>query len=201
MARLPPVVRGSADFVPLIGAQVERRRHGRRKGGSQSARYCDAVWFRHLAAISGVAGFRLGHVGEIGPGSSLGLGLAALLCGASRYTALDVVAHANLNTNETVLDDLVSLLEDDAPVPNQDEFPRVVPRLDSLRLPSDILKGIGAISLDGVRARVEQLRFSLKHPGHGDSLIEYRVPSHDARCIRPQSVDFLFSQCRARARR
>jgi len=52
MARLPPVVRGSADFVPLIGAQVERRRHGRRKGGSQSARYCDAVWFRHLAAIS-----------------------------------------------------------------------------------------------------------------------------------------------------
>jgi len=200
MARLPPVVRGSADFVPLIGAQVERRRHGRRKGGSQSARYCDAVWFRHLAAIS-ESRFPPRTRSRYSPGSSLGLGLAALLCGASRYTALDVVAHANLDTNETVLDDLVSLLEDDAPVPNQDEFPRVVPRLDSLRLPSDILKGIGAISLDGVRARVEQLRFSLKHPGHADSLIEYRVPSHDARCIRPQSVDFLFSQCRARARR
>jgi hypothetical protein len=145
-------------------------------------------------AVSRLTGFHFGHVAELGPGSSLGMGLLALLCGAKKYTALDVVPHASLETNEAVLDDLVRLLETDAPIPTQDEFPRVIPRLDTIHVPSEILLLLGAPPVDELLCRVEQLRFSLRHPEHGDSLIEYRVPWQDEHLIRPHNIDFLFSQ-------
>src|SRR5689334_3926898 len=52
-------------------------------GGSSSARYCYSVWLRHLSMAA-----RLGlntdpkDVAELGPGHSIGVGLAALLSGA-----------------------------------------------------------------------------------------------------------------------
>src|SRR4051794_32779193 len=56
-----------------------------------SSRSCYSVWLRHLVAIQ-QAGVSLQPrvVAEIGPGGSLGVGVAALLSGASRYLAFDV---------------------------------------------------------------------------------------------------------------
>jgi hypothetical protein len=62
-------------------------------GGSDSARYCYAAWLRHLASFSDVAPeLRPRVAAEMGPGDSLGLGIAALLSGVERYAALDVLA-------------------------------------------------------------------------------------------------------------
>jgi hypothetical protein len=51
---------------------------------------------------------------EVGPGDSLGIGLAALLCGVEHYIALDVVRYAQTTRNLQILDELIALLRDRA---------------------------------------------------------------------------------------
>jgi hypothetical protein len=48
---------------------------------------------------------------EIGPGNSIGVGLAALLSGTNRYIAFDSVRHTDLKQDERVLDELVILFQ------------------------------------------------------------------------------------------
>ncbi len=79
-------------------------------GLASSARYCYATWLHHLVCAD-----RQGlnncpeAVAEIGPGSSLGVGLAALISGSHKYYALDDVQHATRGTNLKVFDELVRL--------------------------------------------------------------------------------------------
>ena len=125
--KVPHLVKGLLTYVPPVNAW--RLRRGT-TGGSNSARYCYAVWLRHLVVVSR-HGFKLdgAAIGELGPGDSIGTGLAALLAGASRYVGLDVVpysAHANL---EQLLDELTELYARQEPIPGHDEFPAIRPRL------------------------------------------------------------------------
>jgi hypothetical protein len=83
-----------------------------------------------------------GVVAELGPGGSLGVGIAALLTGAARYLAFDVVAHANVERNIIVLDELVELVElfrARSAIPDGNEFPDVSPRLEDYRFPEETL--------------------------------------------------------------
>src|SRR5262245_22309033 len=94
--------------LPPISHILQEKAKG--TGGSVSAEYCYSVWLRHLvtAAECGLNSDPK-TVAELGPGDSLGVGLAALLSGAERYYALDVVEHANAAHNIVVLDALVEL--------------------------------------------------------------------------------------------
>ena len=72
----------------------------RRTGGTDSARYCYSVWLRHLVLLH--ASGRMRHrvprvVAELGPGDSIGIGIAALLSGAEKYYAFDVVRYSDLD--------------------------------------------------------------------------------------------------------
>jgi len=72
------------------------------KGTGSPARYYYSVYLRHLviAAANGLSpDFRV--VAEIGPGESLGVGMAALLSGVRRYCAFDVVKHAPTSRRES----------------------------------------------------------------------------------------------------
>ena len=71
-------------------------------GSPNSARYYDSVYVRHvvIAAANGLSpDFRV--VAAIGPGESLGVGMAAVLSGATRYCAFDVVKHAPSSRRES----------------------------------------------------------------------------------------------------
>src|SRR5215831_6082304 len=116
---------GLASFLP--GAS---RFTNRASGGTESARYCYSVWLRHLvqAHESGLPTDPK-CVAELGPGDSLGIGLAAVLCGADRYIALDAKAHANTERNLKVFDGLVRLFHDRAPIPDDSEWPLTQPKL------------------------------------------------------------------------
>lgn len=46
---------------------------------------------------------------ELGPGDSLGIGLAALISGTARYHALDVFEYANIERNIRIFEELVEL--------------------------------------------------------------------------------------------
>lgn len=114
------------------------RRHRSMGREAVSARYCYAVWMRHLVKTGGLAA-EATTVAELGPGASLGVGIAALLCGAERYVALDVVRQATVADNVAVFDGLVELLRARAGIPGPSEFPEVQPNVDSLQFPSQIL--------------------------------------------------------------
>ena len=75
----------------------------RRTGGTESARYCYSVWLRHL--IMAYKNGLKSHpqiIAELGPGDSLGMGLAALLSGAELYYGFDVVRYAHPKTNLSI---------------------------------------------------------------------------------------------------
>src|SRR5882672_7706430 len=99
-----PVIKGIMTYVPGVTNQLAKRR----TSGTASAKYCYEVWLKHLTMLW-ESGMRVipDALAELGPGSSLGIGLAALLSGVRRYYALDVVGYANTECNLIVLDQLV----------------------------------------------------------------------------------------------
>lgn len=163
-------------------------------GGTSSARYCYSVWLRHLVKAGSQDSWRFPRsVAELGPGDSLGIGLAALICGAERYLGFDVVEYASDARNLAVFDELVALFEARADIPDAEEFPEVKPYLDDYGFPGHILTGEWlAAALDP--ARLAHIRAAVAEMGRPDSPVRYAVPWHDASRIERASIDMIFSQ-------
>lgn len=189
----------AATFVPGITVLPPvRRKLARRSlgtgGGAQSARYCYSVWLRHLirAQANGLS-TEPRQVAELGPGHSLGIGLAAMLSGVEQYYAFDVVSHANAERNLSVLDELVSLFEARAPIPAADEFPHVGPPLDSYAFPETLLS-VERIQRALQPERLQRIRAALRTCDSPDSPIQYKAPWHTRSTIQRDSLDMVFSQ-------
>jgi hypothetical protein len=131
-------------------------------------------------------------VAELGPGESLGVGLAALLTGCEQYFAFDVVQHSGAEKNERVFDELVVLLQNRTPIPGPDEFPEIKPYLERYDFPADILDE-DRLARALAPARLARIRASLRSQGK-DSVIHYRVPWDGADVLEKESVDMIFSQ-------
>lgn len=187
------VAYGLSTLAPVVGPYLLGPREARRKcgiGATTSARYCYAVWLRHLihARNCGLSGIPE-TVAELGPGGSIGCGLAALLSGASRYYALDAVNMISIDENVRVFDELGDLFLSRASIPDDDEFPEIYPPLDSYEFPSTVLTDdLLGKSLN--RRRIQQIRDSISD---GD-MITYRAPWSDPSCIPTESVDLIYSQ-------
>ena len=179
---------GLASFLPGF-----QRFTNRASGGTDSARYCYSVWLRHLVRAHRV-GLRSDPscIAELGPGDSLGTGLAAVLTGADRYLALDFKAHARAQTNLRIFDELIALYRTRAPIPDDVEFPGIQPKLDDYRFPDHIL------SADRQAASLAEHRLTSARAaiaGEPSALtVAYMAPWNDAAVIQPGIVDFLFSQ-------
>ena len=187
--RIKPILYGLATYLP---GMVNIRRL--EAGGAYSARYCYSVWLRHLVFAQKNG---LNHnpkiVAELGPGDSLGIGLAALVSGSERYFAFDVVEFANLEVNLEVFDELVTLFSEKSPIPGDDEFPRVKPRLDSYEFPAHIL-GDARLQSSLEQSRLERIKSSVVDPQSSDSMIQYKVPWFNSDVLEPECVDLIFSQ-------
>jgi hypothetical protein len=123
-ARLGPLARGMLSFVVPSLREVSEQQ----AAGSWSSDFCYSVFLRHLSYILEFTDQRIPRVvAEFGPGPSMGVGLAALIAGAERYYALDVVEHANRDHNLRVFDDLVELFKARPSIPKDgihiDTFP------------------------------------------------------------------------------
>jgi predicted SAM-dependent methyltransferase len=171
-------------------------RWSRGTGGTGSARYCYSVWLRHLVLAREAGGFAGGMprvVAELGPGDSIGIGVAALLSGAERYFALDLVRYSSAARTLGIFDELVTLFARREPIPGGAEFPALRPSLDDLRFPHAILDGD---RLDAALAppRLESIRASIQDTDRAGSVIHYHAPWSDASVLRPESVDHIYSQ-------
>jgi SAM-dependent methyltransferase len=132
---------------------------------------------------------------ELGPGDTLGIGLAALLSGSERYIALDVVQYAEPAANLLVLEELVSLFRERAPIPDENEFPTVRPVLPSYAFPDDVFTPqrltifLNPDRLNAIRAAIENPSLNAS----ADARISYVVPWEPG-MIENASVDLIYSQ-------
>lgn len=186
---LKPVLRGLATWIP--GA---RRVFARGTGGSNNARYCYSVWLRHLV-MAHQTGLDTDPrtVAELGPGDSLGTGLCAVLTGADRYLALDVVQHANLERNAAVLEELIHLLARRAPIPDESEYPKVDPRLSSYAFPGEILTS-ERLNRTLAPDRLARVRSALRHGSAEGIEIRYVGRWQSSAVVDLGEVDLILSQ-------
>jgi hypothetical protein len=180
---------GIATFIPGVAAVC-----GRGAGSTSCPRYCYSVWMRHLVTAA-ESGFKIppANVAELGPGNSLGIGLAALLSGAERYHAFDVVRHAQVKRNLAVFDELVALFKARADICGPEEFPQVHPVLSSYAFPRHLLtdEHLAVVLSD---ERLERIRESVRRQNSPGSMISYRTRWFDERAIERGSIDMLISQ-------
>jgi hypothetical protein len=180
---------GIASFIPGFN-QLYRRD----TGGTCSARYCYSVWLRHLvlASESGLSSLPT-VVAELGPGDSLGTGLAALLSGVERYYAFDVVKFAGNERNLSIFDELVQLFSSRAPIPDDAEFPLIRPRIRSYAFPQQILTN-DRLGLALAPERVSRLRHAVMNTEDASSEVRYAAPWFDSSAIERNTIDMIFSQ-------
>ena len=182
---LLPIAKGIASYVPGLYALRARRRHLR----TANATYCYEVWIKHLTMLNEHSPVPVPKTfAELGPGGSLGVGLAALLSGADTFYALDVVRYSEIDLSLALLGDLVDL------------FRKRTPSYLGWPVESDVFPG--HILTDDVLAetlaepRIEEIRRALTAPdGRAGSItIEYTVPWNDPSVIRRGEVDLIVSQ-------
>ncbi len=135
-------------------------------------------------------------VAELGPGDSLGIGLAALISGADKYYAFDVVEYASNKRNIEIFDELINFFKKKVNIPDETEFPEIKPFLKSYEFPKHILTDEHldkALKQD----RIEAIRKALLHLGganRNNIQISYVVPWTDSKVIKDGSVDMIYSQ-------
>ena len=189
--KLGSLVVGMATYVPGL-----RSLTGRKTGGTVSARYCYSVWLRHLSMLHASAlPTKFETTVELGPGDSLGIGLAAILSGTERYLAVDAVRYADNSLNLQIFEELIALFRAQTPIPDDAEFPLVQPPLPSYAFPADVLT---SARLDAALnpKRLELIRAFISNPAttaRADAPLCYIAPWEPG-VIRDATVDLVLSQ-------
>jgi len=194
--KLKFLIKGIIKNIPGIEYLYE---FNKRTGGTCSARYCYSVWLRHL-----LYAYNNGHtsipkvVAELGPGDTLGTGLAALISGSEKYYALDIKKYSNPVENLKIFEELVDLFKQKTDIPDDKEFPRLRPLLADYSFPEQIFT---KSHLDRVlndqrilKIRSEILTIDQTYDQKQTRHIEYKVPWDKKEIISAATVDMVFSQ-------
>lgn len=150
------------------------------------------IWLKHLSAAhaNGLVCVPASVV-EVGPGLSLGAGMAALICGAERYLALDVLPFVPMDTVVPMFDQLVEMFHARVTL-NPQGFPYHRGALDASGWPTILPREYLEPLLDA--RRIAELRRDIQafvDTGFSER-IAYLAPwSMDA--ITPRSAEFVFS--------
>jgi hypothetical protein len=181
------VARGLQTYLPGTN------RHWRSTGGTNSAPYCYEVFLKHLA-LCHEAGRRgvPESVAEMGPGDSIGIGLAALIAGSDRYHALDVVPYSLRGDNERILSELAGCFRERRPNPSWG-WPSYDHLMDERFFPSRILDD-RTLRRSTSPARLRAIEAALTGAPSGRIRIDYRCPWTASDALEPESVDWVYSQ-------
>ncbi|MCW5771713.1 MAG: methyltransferase domain-containing protein [Rhodospirillaceae bacterium] len=181
------IAKGLASFV--LPASITNRSGGR----THSARYCYSVYLRHLVKLA-EAGLPVAPraVAEIGPGESIGTGLAALIAGAERYVGLDVKAYALRPETLDLFDALVGLFRERAPLPGAEEFRTIKPELSDPAFPAHILT-VERMAAALAPQRIADLRARIA-AGGAAAPVRHIAPWNVETRIERGSIDWIFSQ-------
>jgi Methyltransferase domain len=180
------VARGLQTFLPGTN------RHWRRTGGTNRSLYCYEVFLKHLTLCheAGMQGIPE-SVAEIGPGDSIGIGLAALIAGSDRYHALDVVPYSLASDSDRILSELVQYFRERRPNPSWG-WPNYDHMLDERFFPSRILDD-RALARSLAPARLGRIEAALRGAPGDPIRIAYRCPWTTSAAMEPGSIDWLWS--------
>ena len=174
------IAKGLASRIPLMAKSS--------KGGEPpSASYCYDVWMKHLWHLWKNGMRKMPEtVVELGPGQSLGVGLAAILSGADAYYALDSVPSCDLSASADQLDEMVLLFSGRAGQqirgwpPYGPEFPHHIlpkPQLDIALSPGRI-KGIASAFSNASPLTIRYIvpwEYQSIGPGSADLVLSHAV--------------------------
>jgi len=189
--KIEHLLRGAATYLPGAQARLHRR-----TGGTDSATYCYGVWLRHLvmAHKNKLCPTPPERIAELGPGDSIGTGLAALISGSDTYYGLDVVRYANAERNLAIFDELVDLFRRRMSIPDGPEMARVKPQLGSYEFPTHVLPDARLDECCLKRSRLERIRRAIAAPNAPGSPIFYATQWFSSDMVRHETVDLIFSQ-------
>src|SRR5688572_7640108 len=160
---------------------------------TESASYCYGVWIKHLALLRANGMLAMPRtVLELGPGASIGAGIAALLSGAERYVAIDAVPHLRHEANLGVFRELVALFRARAPRPRAG-FPPIDEHLDARLFPSSMLDE-ARLETALSPARLDRIEHAIRAlaSGAADPALRYYTWDN-LEPVANASVDLLFS--------
>lgn len=138
-------------------------------------------WMRTLITLheKGVDTDSIKSIAEIGPGDTLGVGLAAMLSGADHYLGLDAVPTVYNFNNEKIFEELVEIFKKRTPLLTREECPKQRPYLKSYDFPSHILSE-EKLKRTLSDERLEKIRRAIRAKGEigdqEDITIMYSVP-------------------------
>jgi hypothetical protein len=135
MIRYKSIVKGAGSyFVKAF------RKTGPGNEGVISAEGTYAIFMRYLYALARIGlSFDDKVVVEFGPGSSYGMGIAALLSGARRYYAFDLVDETSHDRNLSILDALGDMFANRVAIPRDGFCARIFPFIDDPAFPTKLL--------------------------------------------------------------
>jgi len=194
------ILKGLLSLVPGINHVLPKK--NKPIGGTDSAIYCYGVWLKHLTMLyeSGMHSVPNTLV-ELGPGSSLGVGIAAILSGTNKYYALDVAKYSDKRRNLEIFDELVNLFKVRMPRPTSG-WPSFDCLLDGNLFPSHILTD-DLLNKSLSENRLSLIRNAIKDTGYDNVIdnnisINYITPSFDDKSfddkiILKETVDVVMS--------
>lgn len=165
------VLKGLASYIPGAYANFAHE-----VACASSAEQCLRIWSHHLRKLDerhiGVHGKT---VVELGPGGSIGVGLAALLSGAAAYIGLDAVRLCETERELAILDEMVRLFQN---------------RVDVVGyiVTEDVLRE----SLDPKRLDVIRQELSVLSERNGQ-FVSYYAPQYCSSTLEPETADIIFS--------
>ena len=187
--KLLPIVKGIIKHMPFI-----KRILPNQTGGTIESRYCYSVWMRHLINWNSVREGIPKKIAELGPGDSLGIGLAALLSGCDSVVALDVIKYWNIKINLDIFDELVVLFKNKTSIPDSSEYPRVKPQLTNYDFPINIISD-EMLKNSLSDERINKIRQEIKDIDNPEnSMIKYCIPWDNNKIINKETMDFVYSQ-------
>jgi SAM-dependent methyltransferase len=184
--KLKPLSKSLASFIfPRLGTV-----HGYSNPlGTLSSASCYSIFLRHLYILRAANVEKVpAVVAELGPGSSLGTGFAALIAGAEKYYALDLIDFSDLALNLAIFDELVALFRRRAPVPASGLHSLRFPDLDCYDFPEFLEIERGSAFDDRMAAIRDDIA---RKTG---VFVAVAAPWTEASILAPNSVDWIFSQ-------
>jgi SAM-dependent methyltransferase len=184
--RIGPLTKGMLSFAfPSLGTV-----HGYNNPlGTLNASSCYSIFLRHMSLLASLGVQKLPKiVAELGPGSSLGTGFAALLAGAEKYYALDLIDFSDPKVNVSVLDEIVGLYRRKAPIPSAGLHSRRFPDLDCYNFPEFL--GFEPNAAFEERAAAIREDVALQ----AGAFVHVAAPWTQLSILGPSSIDWIFSQ-------
>jgi hypothetical protein len=163
--------------------------------GSDNALYCYSIWLRHLTTIyeEGINDHP-NTILELGPGATLGCGIAALLTGANKLYTFDINAIRDIGQNVNILDQLLVFFKNKSDIPDipANRIPLKTYEFPSNKLTDELLERLlDDKRVDKIREAIINMRNS---EYNGDIKIDFVDPLNIMKASGKEHIDMIFSQ-------